>query len=436
MYFLFYLIPIIVIIAIVGIVGIIFTVVRTRKIPSPEESDEAFLQLQKEVRKWQEEGIIEEAQAEKIIARYLPYREERKAVRGWRKIIRIFSILGAILIGIGIILFIAANWGKTPPWFTTTALILTTIGVYFAGWWLGYEKKTHPLIGQALIFLGSLFFGADLILISQIYHIRIEYFNLILVWALAILPLAYLTKSSPILGLSSLLAFGWGIFSMFREEIDFYPLEVGFPIQYYLSFLLISGIIIPLTYRLKSIKIQVLNITEIIVWLGIIASLDWFKKSLNITVDLSFLFLAIGGLIFLLGEGHSKYDKYKAFKNIYYSFGLLLIFLTSFILTFPQIYESRYYGYEPQTPFMAVLFNFILFGEICGVIHLGIRKREEYFVNLAILFFVLLVFARYFSLTWELEERALVFIIGGILLIAGSYFIEKLRRKLLEQIQQ
>lgn len=423
-------IPIILIIVIGAVVGAVFRVTR-KKIPSPQESEESFLFLQKEVKKWQKEGIIEESQAQKIIERYLPFREERKALKAQTRLIRIFSFFGTILIGIGIILFIAANWGTLPPWVTTSLLILATIGIYFSGWWLKYERKNHPLIGAALIFLGSLLFGADLILISQLYHIRIEYSNLILVWALAILPLAYFAKSSPVLGLSSILTLSWGIFSFYSER-TMWVRETYFPPQYYLSLLLILGIIAPLSYRLRSIKVQNLNVAEILVWLGIIASLNWFKESSNIAVDISFFFLVIGGLIFLLGEGHSRFEKYKAFQNIYFSFGLWLIFLFSYILTFPQVYEIGRRG----TPFMAVLFNFILFGEICGAIYLGITRKTEYFVNLATLFFGLLVFVRYFSLTWTLGARASVFILGGIILIIGSYFIDKARRKILARIQQ
>jgi len=429
-YFLGYLIYLVPLLLIGCVVGVIFAV-RRRKVFSPEESEETFLLLQKEVKKWQEEGIIEEEQAKRIIGRYLSFREERKAIRAEARLVKIFSIFGTILVGIGVILLIATNWGKLPPFFNTSLLILATLATYYIGWQLKYERKTHLKVGDALIFLGSLLFGASLILICQIYHIRIEYSNLILVWALAILPLAYFTKSSPILALGSILTFAWGIFSFYTERELFFR-EIQIPIQYYLSFLFILGAIVPLTYKLKSIKVQALNMAEILAWLGIIATLDWFKESENIFVSFCLFFLMMGGLLFFLGEIHSKWKERRYFKEIYYYFGLILVFLTSFILSFPQVYLV----YAKEVPFEAVFFNFILFGEICGAIYLGIRRREEYFVNLATLFFGLLVFARYFSLTWTLEDRAFVFIFGGILLIVGSYFIDKMRRKLLEKIPQ
>jgi len=431
--YLIYLLPILLIVGIIAGLGRVFG--RSRKILSPAESEEAFDQLQKEVNKWKEEGIIDEGQASRIIGRYLPYREEKKTIKGWSKIVRIFSIFGAVLIGIGVILLIASNWGKTPPWVNTLILILFTIGIYFAGWWLKFEKKTHPKIGTALIFLGSLLFGANLILISQIYHIRIEYSNLILVWALAILPLTYFTRSSLILGLSSILTFSWGIFSLFSQE-RFYSQFIGFPLAYYFSLFLILGVIVPLAYLFRSRAVQSINVVETITWLGVISSMLWFKESSNPVVDFCLFLLLIGVLIFVLGEVQSKSEKYRSFGEIYYTFGLLLIFLTSFILTFPQVYQLSYHGGEGQSPFMALLFNLILFGEICGAVYFGIQKRKEYFVNLGTIFFGLLILARYFSLSWSMGARAFSFIIGGILLIAGSYLIDKMRRKLIQRIKK
>jgi len=429
--YLIYLLPILLIVGIIAGIGRVFG--RSRKIPSPAESEEAFAQLQKEVNKWKEEEIIDESQASRIIGRYLPYREERKTIKGWSKIVRIFSIFGAVLIGIGVILFIASNWGETPPWVNTLILILFTIGIYFVGWRLKFEKKTHPKIGTALIFLGSLLFGANLILISQIYHIRIEYSNLILVWALAILPLAYFTRSSLILGLSSVLTFSWGIFSLFSQERFYYFSQaITFPLAYYLSLFLILGIIVPLAYRFKSRAVQSINVIETITWLGVIASMLWFAKSDNPVVDFCLFLLLIGVIIFALGEIQSKSETYRSFGEIYYTFGLLLIFLTSFILTFPQVHQNG----ESQIPFLAILFNILLFGEICGAVYLGIQKRKEYFVNMGTVFFGLLILARYFSLSWSLGARAFAFILGGILLILGSYFIDKMRRKLIQKIRE
>lgn len=410
---------------------------------SPATSKRDLERLRKEIEKWEKEGIIDHSQSEKIINRYLKFWEERQALRAQKRIIRIFSILGTILIGVGVILFIAANLRGASPWVYVLFLTLLMIGTYFGGWWLKYQKKTHILVGSTLIFLGTLLFGADLILISQIYHLRIEYSNLIFFWALLILPLAYLDKSSLILALSSILFCSWGLLSYRTiENIYHYWKEFHLPFSFYLSPLIILGLISPLTYKLKSIKVQTLNLTEILIWLGYFASINLFKESKNPIVEYSFFFLVIGFLIFVLGEFHSRKEKIRDFAPLYLFYGLFLIFLTSYILTFPQVYEKnvifttflQVYE-EEKILFISALFNFILFGEISAAIYYGIQKKREYFVNLSLLFFFLLVIARYFSLTWGLAERSVVFILGGIILLAMASFVEKLRKRFLEKIK-
>lgn len=419
-----------------GIVAVVLSIKHYKKIPSPEESEKVFWRFKKEIDKLKTEGFISQDQAERIIEKYQALAGKREAKRRQRMVM-LFSTFGSILIGLGVILLIAANWSKMPPFVATCILILATFGVYFAAWWFKYKKRSHPKIGEALIFLGSLLFGASLILIAQLYHIRIEYSNLILVWALALLPLVYFTKSSLTLALSSLLIIAWGNFSLAGSLSGFSRDSISFPWQYYCSLVFLLVLAVPLAYRLKSPGVQALNLVEIMSWFGPIASLKWFKGSENIVLDICLLFLAMGIGIFLLGELHSRLAKYQNFRSAYYPLGLLVTFTTCFILTFPQVYNiTRAYGAGriSNTSFMPVFFNFVLFGAICGAIYLGIRKEENSFVNMAVFFFALLVFARYFSVSWSLSTRSFIFMAGGVLLIAGAYFIDMSRKKLLKQV--
>ena len=425
MYF-FFIVPLAII---GGVVVLVFSIRHYRKIPSPEESEEALFQLKKEIEKWRAEGIIEESQAERILGRYLAFKEKREEIKR-RKLIKILSTFGAILAGIGVILLIAANWKKIPAFLNAAILIGATAGVYFGGWWFKYEKKSHPKLGGALILLGAILFGASLILISQLYHIRIEFSNLLLVWALGVLPLGWLTRSSVVLALASGLTFGWGFFSVTGGGTRFFDFIIVRP-PVYLSFILLLGLFVPLSYYLKFLRIQKLNIIELLVLTGIMM-VALTRKSSNPLVDFTLLFLALGAFIFILGEIHSRFEKYREFKNVYYSIGLLLVFITSLILTFPQFHEFS----RGKSPLMPILFNFVLFGEICGAIYLGIKKEEESFINKGIVFFGILIFARYFSLSWSLGTRAFVFIIGGILLIGISYVLGKIRKKIIQKMKE
>ena len=80
-----------------------------------------------------------------------------------------FSI---IFLGIGIILFVASNWSKIPDFFKLILLFGTTFVLYFVGWKLKFDTKSHPKPGNALLFLASIFVGATIFLTAQIFNVK------------------------------------------------------------------------------------------------------------------------------------------------------------------------------------------------------------------------------------------------------------------------
>jgi uncharacterized membrane protein len=410
-----------------------FLFVGKRRKFSPEISERDLELLKREMEKWEREKIISQDQIKAIVDWYLNIQRTKKPATLFSRLIKIFSTLGAILVGLGIILWIAANIRIYPPSFYLFILVSITLLCYWKGWDFKYQKKSSPRLGESLIFLGTLLTGACLIYSAQVYHIRIEYSNLLLLWFILIFPIGYLVRSLPILSLSNLIILTWGIFS-FRESFFYfyyYPPEIHFPVQFYLSFLF-SLFFFPIAYKLKSLHLVALNLLICLIWIGWYGNYKLFFKSHEPIVDFSFLYLLVGLIVFVIGYLHEKlknyFKKYEEFKLPYLKIGTLLLLLSSYLLTFPQIY------FRETNLLLPFLFNIVLLGEICALIYFGLIEKNEFFVNTSLFFFGLLVIARYFSITWELEERAFAFILGGILLLGGSYLLRKLREKLIEKM--
>ena len=55
-------------------------------------------------------------------------------------------------------------------------------------------------------------------------------------------------------------------------------------------------------------------------------------------------------------------------------------------------------------------------------------------VNGALAFFALGVITRYFELSWDLLDRSIVFLMGGIILLAIGFLLERGRRKVLQRM--
>ena len=80
--------------------------------------------------------------------------------------------------------------------------------------------------------------------------------------------------------------------------------------------------------------------------------------------------------------------------------------------------------------------NIIFILLILGIIGYGTWQKLPKIINLGIGFFALGVITRYIGFVidlWGYTSLSIIFIAGGIILIAGGWFIEKWRRKLVEK---
>lgn len=59
---------------------------------------------------------------------------------------------------------------------------------------------------------------------------------------------------------------------------------------------------------------------------------------------------------------------------------------------------------------------------------------DRFLVNLAFVFFGVVLLTRYFDTFWTLLNRSFFFMIGGLALIAGGYFRERKRRQITADI--
>ena len=62
-------------------------------------------------------------------------------------------------------------------------------------------------------------------------------------------------------------------------------------------------------------------------------------------------------------------------------------------------------------------------------------NREVIFVNIGSLFFALAIISKYFSELGSYLERSVFFIGGGAVLLLLAVFLERLRRRIIEEIK-
>ena len=142
-----------------------------------------------DVQKLREAGLITDEQRQKIIERF-----QLKEDSGGN-FLAIISIVGAVLIAAGIALLISAHWNEIPHGVKIAAGLLLMLGFHAGGWWLREGQGKYRKTGEALHFVGSCLFLANIALIGQIYNIVSRPPNAFLLWWIGIAALPWLLRS-------------------------------------------------------------------------------------------------------------------------------------------------------------------------------------------------------------------------------------------------
>lgn len=154
---------------------------------------DAFLKrLRAELPQWIERGWINPRHRDAILDHVA-----RQSQRAPRYAYLALSLMGALLFGAGVVTFFAANWGVMPK-LVKLLVLFTALGAAYAVAALAFARGFTAL-GHGLVLLGVMFFGANIFLIAQIYHIDAHYPHGILLWALGALASAWLASSQPAL---------------------------------------------------------------------------------------------------------------------------------------------------------------------------------------------------------------------------------------------
>ena len=165
--------------------------------------------LQDQIRAWLDEGLIEPRQAEALRARY-PAGDQ--SIR-WARMI--FPSVGAVLFGLGVILFFAYNWADMHK-FVKLALVLASVtAAHGAAVYVAARADAKRGLVESLHVLGTMLFGAGIWLVAQIYHIDEHYPNAFLIWGLGALALAWALPSIAQALIAVVLVFLWDCFEIF-----------------------------------------------------------------------------------------------------------------------------------------------------------------------------------------------------------------------------
>jgi uncharacterized membrane protein len=351
-----------------------------------------------------------------------------------RRFPAVIVTLGILLLGIGVLTFIAANWIFMSGWLKIALLTGSYITSVAAACFL--ERRGHLMPATALLFLSGFLLMGAMAVTSQVFHTGGSLASLLLVWLVVYAPTWLLVRD-----ISVFVLFGTVVLIYLNMEFarygDFYyygyntgGLPLGPPIPTILTLAVVSvawwcwydsvrnGEKDPgsrLRYFLiggstRKIFLSNLAILNWVTWMCVINSRH------ESVLPFFILILVIGIGIGALGRKLDASDLELQ--------GLLCVAFSGFALTIPIVWESRsymYFGDFAIAPHVAASLAFAAF--LVWKILRGGRWS-----GFTVFLFCALAARWYFDTFYTFMSRSAFFISGGIILLAAAFACFKWRK--------
>ena len=402
------------------------------------------------------------------IADYYKNKQEKSPNRQ----LLILGILGALLIGIGVMFIVANQWDDLPQNIKTVIAFLLLILPQLLGAYVILKKQDKIVWRECAALLLFFAVGASISLISQIYHISGETSSFLLTWMMLTVLLIYIFDSSAV-SLAYLIGIMWyGMAVSFDSPGDpgesLYWLLLALPLPHYLKhfknspdspLLILHHWVIPFVLTM-SLFILFHTAKELlpaayISMFGVfylIGNLSCFhRKSLIFN---GFKTFGLGGTVVTLLVMSFK-PTWKALYVNHYSFSNLIttpvfianviFFLLACVLLFTQKKDKTLKEIRlPEITFLVFIAIFILgsFTEMAFIlvnllilslafllIRDGSRRMKMGVLNSGLIVIALLTACRSFDIDIKFVVKGILFVLVGIGFFAANWLMLKKKKE-------
>jgi len=317
--------------------------------------------LHRELPAWQQEGLITEQQASALSGRY--ELDKLKAESSGALVTAIY-IIGAVLIAAGAVSFVTANWDEMNKWVKVALIVGAMLACHAVGFWLWKFSGKKPLLGHALVTLGTLLFGVNIALLAQIFHIHSNFYNGFGACAIGALVMAYALGSTPNALIALIASFVWfcGWYDDLTPVFNYYPF-------------LAAALFLPYAYLRRSVWVFTAALLAIGITLPIFGKIrtDWPAIWLLGILGLGQLYYGWG----LMSAGTKRFG---AFAHPARGFGYAALLGIAYAFSFLDLAEELrrlFMDIQPEWQWIVPLAATWAAAIVCWVLSCTIFKREK-----------------------------------------------------------
>lgn len=409
--------------------------------------------IQQEAAGWVKDGIITPEQQGRIMERY-PVVSRVSAL----------PILAAILIALGVLAFIASNWSGIAPIAKLLIIFLSLILSYVGADQL--RKRRYERLGTAVTLIGIAIFGSGFFLIGQMYHLSANPINAFYLWFIGTLALVWHYKERALFIALHLILTVSAIYG------ELYDIREGISVGIYYVLYLVG--ILPLLWRFRGGKGFVSFSLASFLLFVLIDARVWEHVLLYPLILLAFYvgsqllpgkWEPFGSVIRVLSYlGVFFYSVICIFTNDFLPHPVgtdivvcLLMALLIGVSAVVAVMRSRKVDMGDLIPYIAFVLVFAptaiggtpmlaadwsvpmiisLFVFSSVMIMTGEKQREVYRINLGAIFFGVSCFVAYINFAWDFMDKSIFLLLGGALLLAISFVLERKRRRWVDEARR
>jgi hypothetical protein len=383
--------------------------------------------LEQKLAQWESAGIIGAETSAAIRAYELA--EAKPAGRQWQVLLAL--ILGGILLGAGVLLFVAAHWDAVGPG-SRLALVLGIL-IFFHGLGL-LTRGRFAGFATAMHAFGTVGCGAAIALIGQIFNMQEHWPAAILVWGLCAAAGWWLLGDQFQQTLTLLLLPAW-VLSEFSYQLQPYRGEW----VYLLRVMAVLGAFYLVSFAGSKRRV-VFGILFAVGAVGLMGSViglgdSWRNAAYGYFHQAGFVPLgyrvATLGLIALIVAAGVLLSRWNA---------LLIVLVAGLGYALPwastTVTEDGWNGGRGYTHSDASVLAYLMVAAVTiAFVGWGVRTASKALVNYGVAMFAVTVIWFYFSSVMDKLGRSFGLIVLGVLFLAGGWALERTRRELVRRME-